>query len=144
MSVYVSDHPLLGAQECISQPFTSAACRFATLHPVSTPQYSAGILSCSRARRGLRTSNGEGRAEAGAEEAPVLEGEVLALGVEGDVAPRALGVVVRRREPGARGVEGPTARQGGARPDGGAGEHLRTACQRWVGSIGMSRGGSDL
>lgn len=79
-----------------------------------------------------RTCDGKRGAEAGSEEGPVPQREESALGIEGNVASRAVRVVIGRRQLGARGVEAPLTRQTGARSNGSAGKHLRPRLARVV------------
>jgi len=73
-----------------------------------------------------RTGNAERRKEPNEAEGPILPGEALLAGVEGQVGVGALGVVVGRGEANARGGEGAAGHDGlGGGTDGGAGgDHL--------------------
>lgn len=68
--------------------------------------------------------NAEGREEAGGHEAPVAEGEPLAVRVEGQVGVSAVGVVVRRGHASPGSVESTAGDQSGRGAGGGVGEHM--------------------
>lgn len=121
----------------IIQQFSS--CRSGRLHAgrkgqqrIQTIQRSRGGARGNKKQSGIvRTGNAEGSEEASGQEGPVADPEPLAAGVEGDVGVRALGVVVRRGEAGAGGVEASAGDQGGRGAGGGAGEHLRGEGVSW-------------
>jgi hypothetical protein len=76
-------------------------------------------------------------------EAPVLEGKAPLQRVEGQVAARALGIVVRAGHLGTRRLEAAAGDERGGRggAEGGAGEHLGESA---AGAIGVAAGVSTL
>lgn len=101
------------------------ACRFARLDEQEKRQYQVSTLDNHllifllspltpiaiypeqrKEAKNSRTGNAERGTEADGEEAPVPEGEEARLGVEGQVGPGTLGVVVGGGETGAGGAEG--------------------------------------
>lgn len=97
------------------------ACRFARLEGESQHRRAKHVEGGGPI---WRTSNQEGSTKANGAVAPEQKREGLGLGVEGDVAIRALGIVIRRGHLGPGGVEASAASDLGGRADGGAGEHL--------------------
>lgn len=111
----------------IHQP-SSGICQLTSARPKSLTANLGGLV-------GLPDGDTEGSEETGTHEGPETNAEPLAAGVEGDVAVGALGVVVRRGQTSAGGVEASAGDQRSGGAGSGAGQHLervewRLGCDR--------------